>query len=254
MRSLPLLLSCAIAGTILGVASTGSAQPQPGYGPTPGYGQPQPQYGQPQRQPYGQPYGPQQGYSQAPQPVCCNWSFRFNAADLIFERATLEIEYAPPFVNFLSFELNPGYMFGAGLPGSGSDDYSGKGWLLGGKVGFWFENTALKGWNLKALLKYSRYSYESDYGSTAKFGETTLGVMAGSQTVFGTDSGFTLSWGLGLGYIVNAKGHLIETGANPPGSAQQKCSDDPTVSSNQVKCIKHVPLELLGQLAVGYTF
>ncbi|MFO0661436.1 MAG: hypothetical protein U0165_16630 [Polyangiaceae bacterium] len=254
MRSLTsILLSCAAAGTILGVASTSYAQP---YG-QPGYGQPQPYQQQP-RQPYGQQpygYGQQQPYQQAEQQVCCTLSIRYNAGELLFRRIVLEAEYAPPFVNFLSFEIAPGYMFGPGLIGTGGDGYDATGWQLGGKVGFWFENTALKGWNAKAVLRYNHYSYSSDSGDSKSFGETTVGAIVGNQYIWGDKTGgFTLGWGAGLGYVINAKSHLLEVGTQPAGSATQKCSDDSTVSANKIVCIKHFPLDILLQLSVGYTF
>jgi hypothetical protein len=264
MRS---LLAAAAASALLLAATSASAQaygqPQPGgyYGqPQPGgYGQPQQGYGQPQQgygqQGYGQQgYGQQQGFRPRPPPPppCCIVSIRINPIDLIFQKVRLEGEFAV--YDWISLEIAPTYIFG--IPGSKSSGYTGNGFGANGKVGFWFEGTALRGFFGKLVADYSQYSFKTDFDKTS-FGEGGLGLMLGSQTVFGRDGGFTFSGGIGAMYILNAKDHALAY-ANTPQEVGDPAGSTYSVAgrkSNQpLELIKRDSVAVIGQLAIGYTF
>ena len=248
MRAYSFLSSLAVGSVVLGLTTTAFAQPAPGR--TPGYGQPAPNYG-------GQPqpnYGGQPGYGAQPAQehiVCCNASFRFNPVDLFEKRITLELEYTPSFQNYISVELDPFYQFGVGY--SKSYDYSAHALGLYGKVGVWFEGKPLEGWNLKAVYRHTRWAFESDLEKLA-FSENLLGVMFGSAMIFAPakEGGFTLAWGIGVGYAIDARDHLFLVQS---GNVNGKCDGDSRQVAGQPSvCITRENFALLGQFGLGYTF
>lgn len=254
MRSL-VLSTLAAAGVLLSSPRLASAQwygqPQP---PPQGHGQQGPYYGQPPPQGYGQQgpyYGqpPQGGYPPRPppSPPCCTASLRINPIDLFFQKARFEADFR--LLDWLSFEVAPTYIFG--IPNADKSEYSGKGFGASGKLGFWFEGQALRGFFAKALVDASRYQLASDYGSMISFTEVGFGMLLGSQRVFGTDGGFTFSGGFGAMYIPNSTTHTLFTG--PPTLAKRyECAglevNQPCVN------IERNRVDVIGQLAVGYTF
>jgi hypothetical protein len=254
----------ALAAATLLLANEASAQypppyGQPGYGQPGGYGQPPPgggYYGQPPPrgygQPYGQPgYGPQGGYGPPPKPPAPLeplFSLRINPIDLFFQRATIEGEVA--LIDYLSAELALKYVFGD--PRASKDAlYTSGGYEFSGRLGFWPGGTPLKGFFLKATGDYSFYRYESDVASSS-FGEPALGMLIGSQTIFGRYSGFTFSGGIGARYVFAQERALRVPSPDAKANERFVCGD--TESTKQIVCINHRGPELIGQLAIGWTF
>lgn len=234
---------------------------QPGYGQPygqPGYGQPPPggYYGQPPPGGYGQPgYGPPRGgYGPPPQqskprpPPEPLLSIRINPIDLFFKRVTLEGELAV--IDYLSVEVAMKYIFG---DKSASKDatYTSKAFEMSGRLGFWPGGTPLKGFFLKGTADYSRWSFSSDLDSTS-FGEPALGLLLGSQSIFGGSSGFTFSGGVGARYVFGAEHPVYATG--PDAAAGTKYSCGGVDSKKYLACVDHTGPDLIGQLAIGYTF
>jgi hypothetical protein len=189
----------------------GYQQPPPGYQqPPPGYQQPPPGYQQPppgyQQPAYGQPgYG---YYAQPPLPpppkrAELQWSIRFNLFDLLFGRATAEIEYA--FAGPLSLALGPQYIFAdprqdrnSGVTATGSGIY--------GELGVWVEGRPLRGYFLKGHLGYASITFHGD-NMDVTVPETKIGVMFGSQSIYG--GWFSLSGGFGVSYDTQSKDYSI---------------------------------------------
>lgn len=254
----PILAIAAAALLTLGGADA-SAQYPPPYG-QPGYGQPPPPggyYGQPPPGGYyGQPppghYGPPGGYGAPPkkpppppQPLL---SIRINPIDLFFQRATVEGEVAV--IDYLSAELALKYVFGD--PRASKDPlYTSTGYEFSGRLGFWPGGDPLKGFFLKGTADYSFYSYKSDAGATS-FGEPALGMLLGSQTIFGGNSGFTFSGGIGARYVFAQPRAIQIPGPDPKPNEVLVCGK--TESTKAIACIDHTGPELIGQLAIGWTF
>lgn len=232
-------------------------QPQQGYG-QPGYGQPQPAYGQPGGY-YGQPpprgYGQQPGYGgygppprqqKPPPPPEPFLSIRINPIDIFFKRISLEGEVA--LIDYLSFEVAPTYIFG--LANSDGEDYTTTGAGVAAKLGFWPSGRSLRGFYLKGVGEVMRYSAESSVDKIA-FTEPALGMMLGSQTIFGGDSGFTFSAGIGAKYIFNTRERplTIDTRETNQLSTCNKISTKQTIV-----CFDRNQVDVIGQLAIGYTF
>ncbi|HEU4407938.1 MAG TPA: hypothetical protein VFS43_21935 [Polyangiaceae bacterium] len=237
----------------------GYGQPPPGYGqpygqPPPGYGQP-PVYGQPPPGGYGQPppgYGqPPGGYgppmSSEPEPLLL--SIRANPLDLLSKRASLEGEvavYGP-----ISFELSPSYAFG--IPGTKQFEYSATGFGIDGKVGVYFEGTALEGWFAKGVVGYHGYKAKSDYASLS-YGDVLLGAVVGNQFFPIPDVGFSISTSIGIGVVPNAKERLLVVGPPRIDGRQSSCDDGKARSNSEAACVSSGTLQFLGSLALGYSF
>lgn len=179
-------------------------------------------------------------------------SIRANPLDLIFSRVSLEGEYAP--TRYLSVEIDPTYVFG--VPGTKSSGFTAAGYTIGGRLGVWFQGHALRGWFLKGVAEYDHYQMKSSFDST-QYGEGVVGAMLGSQTVFGRDGGFTLSGGIGIGYVVNQTDHGVLTG---PESTAARALNQPigqcggTAFYGSFACATESSIRILGQFALGYTF
>ncbi len=225
-------------------------QPYQPYGPGPGYGQPGPGY----QQPYGGGYG---GYRPAPPPpppppVCCSGSVRINPLDIVTDKSVpLEAEFAV--IGPLSVQADVAYNFG--IPptfgGGAPQGIAGAGYSMGGKVGIWFTDDPLRGWYGKGVLRFQHinmYEKATD-GPRTTMNELGYGAQLGHSNVFGRDGGFTLSWGIGIIYVANAKNQYVTVSDGP--YANDGCGGKgPT---NQL-CIERPKLDLLGQLAIGYTW
>lgn len=257
------ILALAAAGLLTLSASSASAQypppyGQPGYGQPagqPGYGQPGGYYGQPPPAGYGQPqpgyyggggYGPPpQKPRPPPEPLL---SIRINPIDLFFKRVSVEGEVAV--IDYLSAELALKYVFGD--PRASKDPlYTSTGYEFSGRLGFWPSGDPLKGFFLKATADYSFYNYKSDLASTS-FGEPALGLLIGSQTIFGGNSGFTFSGGVGARYVFAKEQAIQVPGADAKQNERFVCGK--TESTKAIACIDHTGPELIGQLAIGWTF
>jgi len=191
-----------------------SGQPPPGYqqpppGPPPGgYPPAPPGYGQPPPQGYAQPgYG---YYNEPPIPPPppkrseLAWSIRFNLFDLLFGRVTGEIEYA--FAGPLSLTIGPQYIFADprqdrnfGVTASGSGIY--------GELGVWVEGRPLRGYFLKAHAGHEWLTFHG-YGEEVDLPATRLGLMFGSQSIYG--GWFTLSGGFGVAIDTQSKESQIQ--------------------------------------------
>lgn len=226
---------------------------QPGYQQP--YGQPGGYYGQPPPQGYRPPggyYGPPQGYGppppppKPPRPPEPFLSIRINPIDLFFQRLSLEGEVA--IIDYLSAGVAMKYVFG---DPQASDDslYTSRGFELSGQLGVWPGGTPLKGFFLKGTADYSSYNYESPVDKLS-FGEPALGLLLGSQSLFGNAGGFTISGGIGARYVFGDKNPLI-LAANET-TTTSVCGTFET--KKPLACIKHRGPELVGQLAIGYTF
>ena len=244
-------------------------QPPPGYGqpypqqqPPPGYGQPygqQPGYGQPgpgYQQPYGGGYG---GYYRPgpppppPQPACCIGSIRINPLDIVTDKSVpLEAEFA--IVGPLSLQADVAYNFG--IPSTFATappkEIAGAGFTAGGRVGIWFTDDPLRGWYGKGVFRYQHINmYEKALGSSAPrtaLDEIGFGAQLGHSSVFGRDGGFTLSWGIGIIYVPSAKNKYVTV-----SDTYQNDGCGGRGATNQL-CVERPNLDLLGQLAIGYTW
>jgi hypothetical protein len=226
--------------------------PQQGY-PQQGYPQQGGYYGQPPPNGYGQqqrPGGGNNGYNggyQAPHSEpCCTASIRINPLELVFQELSMEGELA--LIGPLSIEIGPKYLFG--VPGSKSDGYTAKGYGVDGKLGIWFQGTALRGFFGKVVAEYTHTNVSTDYEQVA-INNSAYGLLFGSQTIFGRDGGFTLSGGIGVKYLPNATSTPVQAGAEGRGELYA-CGDQKL--THPVVCIKTSPIGFLGQLALGYTF
>jgi ComF family protein len=153
-------------------------------------------------------------------------------------------------VDYLSAELALKYVFGD--PRASRDPlYTSTGYELSGRLGFWPGGIPLKGFFLKATGDYSFYNYKSDVGS-ASFGEPALGMLIGSQTIFGRHSGFTFSGGIGARYVF-AQPRAIQV-PGPDAKSNEVFVCGKTESTKAIACVDHRGPELIGQLAIGWTF
>ena len=231
-------------------------QPPPGYYPQqqpygqPGYGQPGPGY----QQPYGGGYG---GYYRPgpppppPPPSCCIGSIRINPLDIVTDKSVpLEAEFA--IIGPLSLQADVAYNFG--IPPTFSSaaprEIAGAGYTAGGKVGIWFTDDPLRGWYGKAAFRFQHinmYEKATD-GPRTTMNEVGFGGMLGHSSVFGRDGGFTLSWGIGIIYIPSAKNQYVTV-----SDTYQSDGCGGRSPTNQL-CVERPNLDLLGQLAIGYTW
>jgi hypothetical protein len=177
-------------------------------------------------------------------------SIRINPLDLIFQRFSAELEYA--LAGPISIELDPTYIFGN--PGQSEDGYSSTGVGIRGGFGVWFQGHALRGWFLKGLAQYSHESYSATRTPDSfSQGWTSYGLLVGSQTVFGRDGGFTLSGGIGAMYTPNAPYQSLSV--DTVNATSPVCSDHDTRSpGGLVVCVGPRTVDVIGQLALGYTF
>jgi len=276
-----------------GSGQPGYGQPQPGYG-QPGYGQPG--YGQPTREygpppppgygPYGQPgYAPNQGgYAPPPQrppePPPADtlfWSVRYDPFDLLFRRVTIEGEIALGDLP-LSVEFAPSWIFDS--PSDGIDE---KGFDLAARFAWYIQGRPLEGFWLKANAQFERFEatlYRGDLDNEVYFGRPNpafcdadsqtgtcrrtlqnfiLGAMIGNSTVFGSDGGFTISGGIGIGVAVTGTERLEVL----PCTDQDRLAGDPNCPLNQIDEGEGVfttyndkagRIRLLGSLSLGITF
>jgi hypothetical protein len=180
-------------------------QPPPGYQqqpPPPGYYQ-QPPPGYYQQPPPG--YYQQAPYIPPPPPKRSelSWSFRFNIFDLLFGKATAEIEYA--FAGPLSITIAPEYIFAdprqdrnSAITASGAGIYS--------ELGLWIEGKPLRGYFLKGHFGHRWITFHGDKPNDELSAPMTqLGLMFGSQSIYG--GWFTLSGGFGVAYDLQAQDH-----------------------------------------------
>jgi len=205
----------------------GYQQPPSGYQqPAPGYPPPQPPPGQPPGYPpqtvapaYGQPPYPAY-YAQPPLPPPpqrreLQWSIRFNIFDLIFGRATAEIEYA--FAGPFSLTIAPQYIFGD--PRQDRDlGITAKGAGIYGELGVWVEGRPLRGYFLKGHVGYANVTFHGDNDQTVDAPETRLGLMFGSQSIYG--GWFTLTGGFGVAYDTQSREYSINGRDTRSGVAQ----------------------------------
>jgi len=228
----------------------GYQQPPPGYQqpPPPGYQQAPPGYQQPppgyQQPAYGQPgYG---YYAQPPLPpppkrAELQWSIRFNLFDLLFGRATAEIEYA--FAGPLSLSLGPQYIFAdprqdrnSGITASGSGIYA--------ELGVWVEGRPLRGYFLKGHVGYASITFHGD-NMDVSVPETKVGVMFGSQSIYG--GWFTLSGGFGVAYDTQSK----ESSINGRDTRTQQALPNLTIPASG---LFGNGWDLLSQIGIGGSF
>jgi hypothetical protein len=176
---------------------------QPGY-QQPGYQQPgyqQPGYQQPtyqQQYPYSQPYIP-------PPPVRSElkWSIRFNLFDLLFGRATTELEYA--FAGPFSITVAPQYIF-ADPRQDRNSAITASGYGFYGELGVWVEGRPLRGYFLKGHAGHAEVKFHGDIADVS-VPSTQLGVMFGSQSIYG--GWFSLSGGFGIAVDTQSKEYGI---------------------------------------------
>jgi hypothetical protein len=246
MRSLFTVVPVALSLLASSVASAQYPVAQPGYNQPQGGG-----YTSPPRQP-PPGYRDVNQHTDAP---CCNFSIRMNPLPIVLDKAIqIELEYAPPVIDFLSIEFAPSYRYG--VPGSSVDGIKANGYGLGGKLGLWFSGVAMDGYYLKAVVEYEHLSAKTDFDSVS-INQMTYGAIIGSQVVFngnGRGGGFTLGGGIGIGYRPNAgREYLLETSEGNKFSPVS-CSGDPRSSNNSVVCVPVSNFRLLGQLSLGYTW
>jgi len=211
------------AGSILLLFATlASAQYQP---PPPGYGQQQQGYGQQggynqgygQQGGYNQGYGQQGGYNQGygggPQPPPAArkpprdmLSIRLDPFSWILRgRPALEVEYLPPFVDWLTIEAAPML----GVQPMITNDFNQSGGDLGLGLGFWLNGKAFNGYVLRPIVQINAMHYTSDCtdncgaGETdIKHTETRIGGLIGSHYRW---EFVTLAFAFGLVVDTNAK-------------------------------------------------
>lgn len=218
---------------------------QPGYGQPGGYQPPPPGYG---RGGYG--YGPP---PPPPPPKCCTASLRINPLELIDKRVSGELEVSP--ISPVSVELDVDYVFG--LRGSETAGYKVNG--LGGnlKLGYWWSSyTALRGWYGKAVLRYETTRVSAtDIDNKITITELGYGAMIGNQMNFGDDGGgFTLSWGIGVLYVPEAKNHVFQYGPDTGFNYEPLRACDRYQPKGDTYCFERDSFRLLGQFAIGYTW
>ncbi len=185
-----------------------------------------------------------------------SWSLRLNAFELLTGQLAISVEYAPPGQNLISVELEPELVLFD--PNSQVQPYSLKGFGGYAKVAFWIESL-LQGWNLKAVGRYEHLTYSTTFPDQTSFNEFTLGAELGNQIVFGSTSGFTLSFSMGAGYVFGAGSHLLSYGppmVPPQLSVCSAYTSNPTghTTSNQALCISRPNITPLGEVGIGYTF
>jgi hypothetical protein len=111
----------------------------------------------------------------------------------LFGRATGELEYA--FAGPFSITIAPQYIFGdrradrnSNVTATGSGIY--------GELGLWVEGRPLRGYFLKAHAGHAWVKFHGDNDAEVDVPETKLGLMFGSQSIYG--GWFTLSGGFGV--------------------------------------------------------
>jgi hypothetical protein len=221
--------------------------PPPGYPPQPGYPPNQAQQGQPP--PAQQPnYGQQPGfaaYSEPPLPPPpkrkeLDWSIRFQVLDLLFGRATGEVEYA--FAGPFSAVVIPEYIFfnpaqdrTAGVTAKGAG--------IAAELGYWIEGRPLRGYFLKAHGGYRSIKFSSAVAEVS-VPATQVGAMFGSQSIYG--GWFTLSGGFGVVYDFQSQDRPIVTGYDSTGRPVGYIIGASGLFGNG--------FDLLGQLSIGGSF
>ena len=118
-------------------------------------------------------------------------------------RPALEVEYLPPFVDWLTIEAAP--MLGTQPMLVNDFDQSGGG--LGLSLGFWLNGKAFSGYVLRPIVQINAMHYKSDCTelcgeSDIKHTETRVGGMLGWHLRWGF---FTIAGGFGLTVDTNAK-------------------------------------------------
>jgi hypothetical protein len=224
-----------------------AAYPPPGYPPQSGYPPNQAQQGQPP--PAQQPnYGQQPGfgaYSEPPLPPPPKrnelaWSMRFQVLDLLFGRATGEVEYA--FAGPFSAVIIPEYIFFS----PAQDRTSGvtaKGAGIAAELGYWLEGRPLRGYFLKAHGGYRSIKFSSAIQEVS-VPATQVGAMFGSQSIYG--GWFTLSGGFGVVYDFQSQDRPIVTGYDSTGRPVGYIIGASGLFGNG--------FDLLGQLSIGGSF
>ena len=214
--------------------------PSPGYPPNGAQqGQPPP----PQQPNYGQPAG-FGGYTEPPLPPPprrseLSWSIRFQMLDLLFGRATGEVEYA--FAGPFSVVLMPEYVFA----NPGQDRAYGvtaSGGGLAGELGFWVEGRPLRGYFLKAHAGYRSIKFKSSVDEVS-VPATQIGAMFGSQSIYG--GWFTLSGGFGVVYDFQSQDRAFAA-IHPTGGPVRYTIGASGLFGNG--------FDLLSQLAIGGSF
>jgi len=271
----------------------GPPPPQPGYGQPeygqPGYGQPTREYGPPPAPPgygpYGQPgYSPNQGRYQPPRrppepppPDTLLWSVRYDPFDLLFRRITVEGEVALGDLP-LSVEFAPSYIFD-----STSEGIDEKGFDLAARFAWYIQGRPLEGFWLKANAEYERFEatlYRGDLENEVFFGRPNpqfcdpdsatgtcrrtlqsfiLGAMIGNSTVFGSDGGFAISGGIGIGVAVTGSERLevlpctdeARLGGDPNCPVSERDDGEGVFTTYNDKAGR---IRLLGSLSLGITF
>jgi hypothetical protein len=236
----------------------GYQQPAPGYQqPAPGYQQPAPGYQQPpagyQQAPAGyQPQPPPSAYAQPgygyaqplpppPQRSELQWSMRFCLLDLIFGRATAELEYA--FAGPLSLTLAPQYIFGDrrgernyGVTASGAGLY--------GELAIWVEGRPLRGYFLKAHAGHAWVKFHGDNNAEVDVPETKLGFLFGSQSIYG--GWFTVTGGIGVAVDTESQDRDI--------AGRDTRNGDPVTYRILASGILGNGWDLLSQISLGGSF
>jgi hypothetical protein len=159
--------------------------------------------------------------------------------DLLFGRATGEIEYA--FAGPFSVVVVPEYVFND-LATSRTYGIKASGGGIAGEFGFWLEGRPLRGYFLKAHLGYRSITFKSDIDEVT-VPATQLGAMFGSQSIYG--GWFTLSGGFGVVYDFQSQDRAF-TAANPGGGLTRFTIPASGLFGNG--------FDLLGQLSIGGSF
>jgi len=201
----------------------GYQQPPPGYQqqaptyqqqPPPGYQPPPPGYQQGPAPPGASSYAPPPGYALVPLPPPpqrseLQWSLRFNIFDLLFGRATVEIERV--ITGPLTITVAPQFIFGDPRQDRNLSITS-KGYGFYSELGLWVQGRPLRGYFLKGHLGYSKVTFTGDLGPNSEdkvaVPQTQLGLMFGSQSIYG--GWFSLSGGFGIAYDLNSADRYIQ--------------------------------------------
>jgi hypothetical protein len=146
---------------------------------------------------------------------CCRWSVRVDPFDLLTRRITLAAEVALGRLPF-SIEVTPKYIFD-----SAADALDEKGYDVGARLAWYPGGRALRGLWVKAHVEYENFRATLTREGTAgplgkpdpnlcdadsaagtcsrRVGSTILGLLIGSTQVFGSNGGFAVSGGIGIG-------------------------------------------------------
>jgi hypothetical protein len=160
--------------------------------------------------------------------------------DLLFGRATGEIEYA--FAGPFSVALVPEYVFSNPAIDRASG-VTAKGVGLAAELGYWVEGRPLRGYFLKAHGGYRSIKFSSAI-EDVNVPATQVGAMFGSQSIYG--GWFTLSGGLGVLYDLQSKDRPIVTGYDSNGRPVGYIIGASGLFGNG--------FDLLGQLSIGGSF